>query len=63
MGKKLTNTISTFENYCNCGGFAWSLNGRDPASPHMNWCPQYDEYQKWWNNGGKEWLEKQRNVS
>lgn len=33
-----------FEQYCTCGGYAWRLNGRDPLSPHMDWCPQKPEF-------------------
>lgn len=41
---------TTFKNYCTCGGFAWTMNGRDPANPHMAWCPQLDEYCEWWES-------------
>lgn len=39
---------STFKNYCNCGGYAWSMNGRPQEQPHMIWCAQYEEYAQWW---------------
>lgn len=38
-----------FKDYCTCGGFALSLNGRDPARPHMSWCDQEDEYNEWYD--------------
>jgi hypothetical protein len=37
-----------FKNHCTCGGFAWTMNGRDPAQPHMAWCPQLEEYAEWY---------------
>jgi hypothetical protein len=42
----------TFEHYCTCGGFAWQMNGRPEAQPHMTWCPQYDEYAEWFARQG-----------
>lgn len=46
--------LKTFQNHCTCGGFAWSINGRNPANPHMNWCPQKDEYHQWYTLVGKD---------
>lgn len=40
--------MKTFENYCTCGGFAWQMNGRPEAQPHMDWCPQRAEYAEWY---------------
>jgi hypothetical protein len=37
-----------FKNYCTCGGYAWRMNGRDPADPHMDYCRQREEYLEWW---------------
>ena len=34
--------LKSFKNYCNCGGYAWEMNGRNPARPHLSWCPQID---------------------
>jgi hypothetical protein len=34
----------TFKNYCMCGGYAWQMNGRPEEQPHMDWCPQKEEY-------------------
>ena len=39
--------LRSFDHYCNCGGFAWRRNGRDPKSPHMAWCPQKPQYDEW----------------
>ena len=39
---------TSFVNPCTCGGFAWTMNGRDEADPHMDWCPQAEEYKKWY---------------
>lgn len=44
-----TVPLTTFQDYCTCGGFAHSMNGRDPRRPHMSWCPQRDEYNKWYD--------------
>lgn len=38
--------------YCTCGGYAWSMNGRDPEQPHMEWCPKFDEHATWVKAGG-----------
>ena len=43
--------MSSFRNYCMCGGYAWSMNGRDPENPHMDWCPQKEEYIHWMETG------------
>lgn len=47
MSKKPEPCVS-FENYCMCGGFAHSMNGRPESQPHAYWCPQYTEYAQWW---------------
>lgn len=39
-----TKGITTYKNYCNCGGYAASMTGRDERYPHMRWCDQYKEY-------------------
>ena len=46
--------LKSFKNYCNCGGYAWSMNGRDRARPHMSWCPQMKEYNEWYDLVGEE---------
>ncbi len=48
MTKEEAKNLATFENECTCGGFAWQMNGRPQEQPHMNWCPQYDEYEEWY---------------
>ena len=40
--------IWSFENYCNCGGYASSMNGRNPEHPHTSWCAQSNEWEDWW---------------
>lgn len=37
-----------FKNHCNCGGYAWTMNGRPESQPHMAWCPQLEEYAEWY---------------
>jgi hypothetical protein len=39
--------LKTFTERCNCGGFAYQMNGRNPRAPHMSWCPQMPEYAEW----------------
>lgn len=48
--------LKSFKNYCNCGGSAWNMNGRNPARPHMSWCPQIEEYNEWFDLVGEEFL-------
>jgi hypothetical protein len=36
-----------FDEPCTCGGFAPSLNERDPNQPHMSWCPQLPQFLEW----------------
>lgn len=48
MTREEAEKLVTFKNRCTCGGFAWTLNGRPAAQPHMQWCPQYAEYAEWW---------------
>ena len=40
-----------FKNHCTCGGGArnWRQNGRPERQPHMDWCPQAEEYAAWWS--------------
>lgn len=47
MTRTEAENLKSFKNYCNCGGFAPSMNGRDPEQPHMSWCAQYEEWQEW----------------
>ena len=46
--------LKSFKNYCNCGGYAWKMNGRNPARPHLSWCPQMKEYNEWYDLVGEE---------
>lgn len=48
MPKNADGTITVFENYCTCGGYAWTMNGRPESDPHMPWCPQKAEYDAWY---------------
>lgn len=49
MTKEQAEALVTFTHHCMCGGYAHSMNGRDPARPHMDWCPQREEYNEWWD--------------
>lgn len=48
MTKEQAQNLKTFKNYCTCGGYAWSLNGRDKDNPHLYWCPQKGEHAAWY---------------
>lgn len=48
MTREEALALKSFKNHCNCGGFAWQLNGRPQSQPHMGWCPQRQEYAEWW---------------
>jgi len=41
--------LRTFKNYCTCGGFAWTVNGRSHSSPHLRYCQQKKEYREWYD--------------
>lgn len=47
MTPKEARELRTFKNYCNCGGFAYTMNGRNPQDPHMHWCAQRAEWLEW----------------
>lgn len=40
-----TEGINSYKKYCNCGGYAYTMNGRDPEHPHLHWCAQFKEYE------------------
>lgn len=48
--------ITTYSSYCNCGGYAASMNGRSPEHPHLSWCDQYEEYEKLYSQYQKDKL-------
>jgi len=48
MTKQEAEKLKAFDNYCTCGGYAHSLNGRPASNPHMNYCPQKKQYDEWW---------------
>lgn len=48
MTKTEAENLKTFKHYCTCGGFAHQMNGRNPATRHMDWCPQKEEYDEWY---------------
>ena len=49
MTKEEALIKKTFKNYCTCGGYAHSMNGRNPRRPHMSYCPQAEEYNEWYD--------------
>lgn len=48
MTKDEAQKLTSFKHYCNCGGYAFSMNGRPAKQPHTTWCPQYAEYAEWY---------------
>ncbi len=38
--------LKSYSHYCNCGGYASSMNGRDSSNPHATWCAQYKEFEE-----------------
>lgn len=46
--------LRSFDHGCTCGGHAWKLNGRNPMRPHMDWCPQREQYNAWADALGEE---------
>jgi hypothetical protein len=48
MSKEEALNLKSFKHYCTCGGYAYTMNDRDPSSPHMSWCEQKDEYEEWY---------------
>ncbi len=53
----------SFKNYCTCGGHAWQMNGRPQSQPHMDWCPQREEYAEWWEKFGARRAEQYRDAT
>jgi len=49
-----TKGITTYKNYCNCGGYAHSMNGRNERDPHMIWCDQFKEFHELYSQYEKE---------
>lgn len=39
--------LKSFKHHCTCGGYAHSVNGRNPEQPHMDWCPQLPQWLEW----------------
>lgn len=48
MTKEEEKNLKSFKHYCNCGGYAWTMNGRPKEQPHMHWCSQVKEYEEWY---------------
>ena len=48
MTREEAEKMTSYKNYCNCGGFAPTMNGRNPDHPHMSWCAQFEEYEERW---------------
>lgn len=48
MTPQEAQNLKSFKHLCICGGYAHSMNGRNPAHPHTSWCPQREEYEEWY---------------
>lgn len=48
MTKDEAEKLKTFKHYCTCGGYAHQMSGRPASDPHMDWCPQKEEYREWY---------------
>ena len=48
MTKEEAKALKVFKNHCTCGACGWRMSGRPERQPHMQWCPQHDEYAEWW---------------
>jgi hypothetical protein len=47
MTHEEAKNLKQFKHYCTCGGFAVSMNGRDERHPHLDYCPQREEFEEW----------------
>ena len=47
MTKEEAENLKSFDHTCTCGGYACSMNGRNPEQPHMAWCPQLPQWLEW----------------
>lgn len=41
------SSLKTFKNYCNCGGAHGIAERSRSRNPHMQWCPQLEEWEEW----------------
>lgn len=48
MTKEEAKKLKKFDYLCTCGGYAWSMNGRSEANPHMLYCKQKQQYDEWY---------------
>lgn len=49
MTREEALALRTYTHTCTCGGYAFSLNGRDPRRPHMEYCLQREQYNEWYD--------------
>jgi len=54
--------LKVFDHHCTCGGYAYHLNGRNPADPHMRWCLQREQYNEWYRATHSDTEEQERWV-
>lgn len=38
--------MTTYKNYCNCGGYSGMSERAKSEHPHMHWCSQFQEYEE-----------------
>lgn len=39
--------LKSFKNYCTCGGYAGLSERAKSRHPHLDYCPQRDEWEAW----------------
>ncbi len=47
MTHEEAKNLKQFKHYCTCGGYAANMNGRDERHPHLDYCPQREEFEEW----------------
>ena len=62
MTKDEAKNLKRFKNICNCGGYAYELNGRSEKQPHMERCPQFKEYAEWWEDSHRNDKKNKKNI-
>lgn len=39
--------LKSFKEYCTCGGFSGMTERSKSRHPHLEWCPQREEWEEW----------------
>ena len=46
MTREYALTMRAYKHYCNCGGYAGLSERSKSRHPHMDWCPQREEWEE-----------------